>query len=175
MYIHSKCTDYNHSDNNIRHFCLIEIRYKDKSSSLAALHSPFFSLTFQLLIFLWASLYLFFVKVTYTLWILIFYILYLNYPCHSYRSIHHRMHNWAPFYLVESKVYVDMDSLFLFLFCLAICLSKKRMHHVTHYLFTEKVLSLWHNFNSRNLFHTMTKFLPLCVFVIRNLLRILYT
>ena len=42
----------------------------------------------------------------------------LNCPCHLHGSIHYRMPNWVPFYLVLSKVYVDMDNLFLFQFCL---------------------------------------------------------
>ena len=32
--------------------------------------------------------------------------------------MHHRMHNWAPFYLAYSTVYVDMEILILFEFCL---------------------------------------------------------
>ena len=42
----------------------------------------------------------------------------LNCPCHLYGSIYHGMHNWAPHRLVYSKVYVDMENLFLFIFCL---------------------------------------------------------
>ena len=42
----------------------------------------------------------------------------LNCPCHLHRSIYLRMHNWAPHRLVYSKVYVDMENLFLFYFCL---------------------------------------------------------
>ena len=38
----------------------------------------------------------------------------LNCPCHLYGSIYHRMHNWDPHRLVYSKVYVDMENLFLF-------------------------------------------------------------
>ena len=38
----------------------------------------------------------------------------LNCPCHLYRSIYRRMHNWAPRRLVYSKVYFDMENLFLF-------------------------------------------------------------
>ena len=38
----------------------------------------------------------------------------LNCLCHLYWSIHHRMHNWAPFYLVYSKVYVYMVNCFYF-------------------------------------------------------------
>ena len=70
------------------------------------------------------------------------------------------MHNWAPFYLVYSKVYVDMENFLLFWFC------------PTRDLSTEEVLSRWDNFNSRDLFPTMTELPLLCIFVIWNLLRI---
>jgi len=42
----------------------------------------------------------------------------LNCPCHLHGSIHIRMHNWVPLYLVKLKVYIDMDNLFLFQFWL---------------------------------------------------------
>ena len=38
----------------------------------------------------------------------------LNCPCNLYGSIYHRMHKWAPHYLVDSKVYVNIENLFLF-------------------------------------------------------------
>ena len=41
----------------------------------------------------------------------------LHCPCHLYESIYYWMQNWAPHRLVYSKVYVDMENLFLFLFC----------------------------------------------------------
>jgi len=61
---------------------------------------------------------------------------------------------------------------FYFSFVLAICSSKMRTCHVIRDLFTEKVLSCWYNFNSRDLFNTMTELSLLCIIVIRNLFRI---
>ena len=62
------------------------------------------------------------------------------------------MHNWAPFNLVELKVYVDKEIFFYFSFVFAICLSKMNTRDVTHDLFTDKVLSRWNKFNSRDPF-----------------------
>ena len=61
---------------------------------------------------------------------------------------------------------------FYFSFVFAICSSKMKTRHVTRNLFTEKVLSRWDNFNSRDNFHIITELSLLCFFVIRNLLRI---
>ena len=77
-----------------------------------------------------------------------------NSPCHLKQ---HRMHNWAPFYLVDSKVYVDMNTYFYFSFVFAICSSKIETRHVTSDLFMEKVLSCSDSFNSCDLFHTEEK------------------
>ena len=64
---------------------------------------------------------------------------------------------------------------FYFSFVLAICSSKMRTCHVIRDLFTEKVLSCWYNFNSRDLFHTLTEDLVLWILVVRILLRMLYS
>ena len=54
-------------------------------------------------------------KLSYYCWINnLFDTSHLNCPCHLYGSIY-RIHNWAPHCLVYSKVYVVMESLFLFL------------------------------------------------------------
>ena len=60
---------------------------------------------------------------------------------------------------------------FNFSFVSTICSSKMKTRHVMRNLFMEKVLSRQDNFNSRDLFHTITELSLLCIFVIQNLLR----
>ena len=57
-------------------------------------------------------------------------------PCHLYGFIHHLMYNWALHRLVYSKVYVDMENLFLFWFCPCDLFVKKKTRHVTRNWFT---------------------------------------
>ena len=45
----------------------------------------------------------------------VFFIRFLNCPCHLYGSMYHWKHNWAPHRLVYSKVYVHMKKKFLVL------------------------------------------------------------
>ena len=48
--------------------------------------------------------------------------------------------------MVYSRVYVVTEIFFCFSFVFAVCSSKMKTRHVTHYRFTEKVLSCMDNF-----------------------------
>ena len=81
----------------------------------------------------------------------------LNCPCHLYGSIYHRMHNWAPHRLVNSKVYVNMEHLFLFWFCRLRCSYKKKRRAMLSALHSLKRGSCAGQFSTRALLsHTMT-------------------
>ena len=60
----------------------------------------------------------------------------LNCPCHLYGSIHYRMRNGGPFYLVESKVYVDMDLILSQFSSRSIC--KKYEHAMLRTIYSRK-------------------------------------
>ena len=58
------------------------------------------------------------------------------------------MHSWTPHRLVYSKIYVDMENLFLFWFCLCDLFIKKKTRHVTRDRFTVKKILHRTVFNS---------------------------
>ena len=94
----------------------------------------------------------------------------LNCPCHLYGSIGCTIEPHFIWYI--QKYMLIWRICFHFSFVFAICSTKMKTRHVTRDLFMENVVSRRDNFNSRHLFHTMTELSLLCIFVIRNLLRI---
>ena len=90
----------------------------------------------------------------------------LNCSCHLYGSIRHQMHNWAPFNLVESKMYVDMENVFAFKFCFCDLFVKNE--HAPCYVrpIQGKGALALEQFQLARSFHI------LCIFVILNSARI---